>query len=117
MRRRSVPHVHACVRACPLLQVLIWHYPETWRMPLALETEHRYNLFGVQFLPATNNTRVVSGALYCSVLLQVLDANRATAPPMWRVGARGAGGGGAQRGGGAPAGAIAGARGPRARRP
>eukprot|EP00877_Chromochloris_zofingiensis_P010684 jgi/Chrzof1/586/Cz01g21100.t1 len=54
-------------------QVLLWHYPDTDRMPLAVQTEHRANLFGVQFLPSTDNTKIVSGAMDYTVQLHELD--------------------------------------------
>lgn len=46
----------------PCLQILIWHYPDTQRPPLVVETEHQANIFGVKFLPATRDTQLVSGA-------------------------------------------------------
>lgn len=49
--------------------MLLWHYPDTSRVPLALQTEHRANLFGVALLPFSNNTRVVTGAMDYTVQL------------------------------------------------
>jgi hypothetical protein len=46
-----------------LLQIRIWHYPETSRPPIVVDTRHQANLFGVRFLPCTNNLQLVSGAM------------------------------------------------------
>ncbi len=44
-------------------QIRIWHYPETTRPPIVVDTRHQANLFGVRFLPCTNNLQLVSGAM------------------------------------------------------
>lgn len=44
-------------------QIRLWHYPETTRPPVVVETRHQANLFGVRFLPCTNNLQLVSGAM------------------------------------------------------
>jgi len=44
-------------------QIRIWHYPETARPPVVVDTRHQANLFGVRFLPCTNNLQLVSGAM------------------------------------------------------
>lgn len=51
------------------LQVMLWQYPDTNRVPIALQTEHRANLFGVAILPFSNNCKVVSGAMDYTVQL------------------------------------------------
>ena len=58
----------------PLLpQVMLWPYPDTSRVPIALQTEHRANLFGVAILPFSNNCKVVSGAMDYTVQLHELS--------------------------------------------
>ena len=54
------------------LQILLWHYPDTQRDPLRVETQHKGNLFGVAFL---NASQLVSGSMDCSVQLHSLEAN------------------------------------------
>ncbi len=56
----------------PAAQVLIWDYPDASRPPLALQTAHRANLFGVRFLPCTGDTQIVSGAMDHDVQLHKL---------------------------------------------
>jgi WD and tetratricopeptide repeat-containing protein 1 len=60
-----------------LVQVLLWHYPDTSRVPVALETEHRANLFGVAILPFSNNCKIVSGAMDYTVQLHELGEGAA----------------------------------------
>ncbi len=62
------------MHACHGTQVILWPYPDTDRIPIALSTEHRQNLFGVKLLPATNNRRIVTGAMDNSVQMHELDA-------------------------------------------
>lgn len=54
------------------LQVIVWRYPDTDRIPLAIETSHRANIFGVHILPCTNNSKIVSGAMDHTVQLHEL---------------------------------------------
>ena len=44
-------------------QVLLWSYPDTQRQPISLETQHQANIFGVRFLPQSNDARLVTGAM------------------------------------------------------
>lgn len=46
-----------------LSQLMIWSVPEFHRRPLAIETAHRANIFGVQFLPCTGDEKLVSGSM------------------------------------------------------
>lgn len=62
-----------------LLQVLLWSYPDCDRPPLAVQTEHAANIFGVQFLPCTNNEKIVTGAMDDTVMLHHLDRSPAKA--------------------------------------
>jgi WD and tetratricopeptide repeat-containing protein 1 len=48
---------------------MLWHYPDTTRVPIALQTEHRANLFGVAILPHSSSCKVVSGAMDYTVQL------------------------------------------------
>lgn len=43
-------------------QLLLWHYPDTHQPPLAVQTGHTSNVFGVAFLPQTNDRMLVTGA-------------------------------------------------------
>lgn len=58
----------------PKLQVLLWQYPDTERVPLALETHHQANIFGVKFLPCSGSSKVITGAMDYTVQLHTLDA-------------------------------------------
>ena len=40
---------------------LLWHYPNTRQPPLAVHTGHTSNIFGVAFLPHTNDRLLVTG--------------------------------------------------------
>eukprot|EP00198_Chlamydomonas_reinhardtii_P013232 XP_001702569.1 predicted protein [Chlamydomonas reinhardtii] len=62
-------------------RAIIWHHPEVERTPLALSTEHRANIFGVQFLPCTGDRRVITGAMDDTVQLHDLEASPATNIP------------------------------------
>jgi hypothetical protein len=66
-----------CTTSRGLVQVLLWHYPDTCRVPIALETEHRANLFGVAILPFSNNCQVVSGSMDSTVQLHELGEGAA----------------------------------------
>ncbi|KAK9827817.1 hypothetical protein WJX74_003555 [Apatococcus lobatus] len=55
-------------------QVLLWQYPDTERGPLAVETHHQANIFGVKFLPCSSSSKVVTGAMDYTVQLHTLDA-------------------------------------------
>ncbi len=57
-------------------QVIVWNYPPshggTAGVPLAVETLHRAIIFGVQFLPQSNNAKLVSGGMDHTVQLHEL---------------------------------------------
>ena len=55
-------------------QVLLWSYPDSGAPPVTVRTPHHANIFGVRFLPASDNRRLVTGAMDCCVQLHVLDA-------------------------------------------
>lgn len=54
-------------------QVLLWSYPDVEQGPLALQTEHAANIFGIQFMPCTNNRQLVTGAMDDTVILHHID--------------------------------------------
>ncbi|KAL0048474.1 hypothetical protein WJX82_004068 [Trebouxia sp. C0006] len=54
-------------------QVLLWSYPDTDKSPLALQTEHAANIFGVQFMPCTNNSQIITGSMDNTVMLHHID--------------------------------------------
>ncbi|KAK9863498.1 hypothetical protein WJX84_002533 [Apatococcus fuscideae] len=56
-------------------QVLLWQYPDTERVPLAMETHHQANIFGVKFLPCSGSSKIVTGAMDYTVQLHQLDAS------------------------------------------
>lgn len=58
-QHQPAPHTHTRE---PYMQVILWPFPDTGRVPVCLRTRHRANLFGVAFLPHCNSTRVVTGA-------------------------------------------------------
>ena len=55
------------------LQVLLWSYPDVDRSPLALQTDHAANIFGVQFMPCTNNSQIITGAMDDTVMLHNIE--------------------------------------------
>ena len=55
------------------VQVLLWSYPDVDQGPLALQTEHAANIFGIQFMPCTNNRQLVTGAMDDTVILHHID--------------------------------------------
>ena len=57
------------------LQVLLWHYPDTDRKPLSVETSHQANIFGVRFLHQSGDSKLVTGAMDNSVQLHTLDSS------------------------------------------
>ena len=63
------PHTHTLL----LAQLLIWSVPDCRRPPLCIATRHRANIFGVQILPQTNDTRLVSASMDHTVQLHSLD--------------------------------------------
>ncbi|EFJ39457.1 hypothetical protein VOLCADRAFT_100946 [Volvox carteri f. nagariensis] len=74
-------------------RAIIWHYPDVDRPPLALSTEHRLNIFGVQFLPCTGDRRIVTGAMDNTVQLHDMEASPMSAAAAARaVGRQGAAG-------------------------
>ncbi|GBF94894.1 hypothetical protein Rsub_08137 [Raphidocelis subcapitata] len=73
------------------LRVMLWHAADSGRVPIALETQHRMNLFGVQFLPGWGNRKIVTGAMDSTVQLLELDASPSAAPPAWRSSSGGGG--------------------------
>lgn len=64
--------------------MLLWHASDGARAPAALDTQHRANLFGVQFLPGSGDSKLVTGAMDFTVQLHELDTPPAAAPPEWR---------------------------------
>lgn len=56
-----------------LPQVLLWSYPDVDKTPLALQTEHAANIFGVQFMPRTNNSQIITGSMDDTVMLHHVD--------------------------------------------
>ena len=64
---------------------MVWYYPDSSsRKPLAIQTHHSANLFGVRFLPCTGDSMLVSGAMDHTVQLHVLDASPHAVPPASR---------------------------------
>lgn len=55
------------------MQVLIWSYPDVEKSPLALQTDHAANIFGVQFMPCTNNRQIITGAMDDTVMLHNIE--------------------------------------------
>lgn len=55
------------------LQVLLWKYPDTTAAPLCINTQHRLNIFGVQFLPCSDDSKIVTAAFDRTVQLHTLD--------------------------------------------
>lgn len=55
-----------------VLQVMIWSAPGPAMPPLSVSTHHRANIFGVQFLPCTGDTKVVTAAMDHTVQVGVL---------------------------------------------
>eukprot|EP00887_Chlorella_sp_A99_P002411 scaffold10.g2411.t1 len=64
--------------------VMLWHYPDTQLAPLMVQTSHQANIFGVRWLPATNDTQLVTGAMDYTVQLHTLR----TPPTAMRSSAR-----------------------------
>ncbi len=56
-------------------QIMLWSVPDHGRRPLAVNTHHRANIFGVQFLPCSHDAKVVSAAMDHTV--QLHDLSRA----------------------------------------
>eukprot|EP00798_Chlamydomonas_sp_ICE-L_P008194 gene8194-1456_t len=69
-------------------RLIIWNFPDTSIAPLAVNTQHTANIFGVRFLPCTGGTKLVSGAMDNLVQFHSLhpaDSTRpATATPATR---------------------------------
>mmetsp|Transcript_4466 Transcript_4466/g.10812 ORF Transcript_4466/g.10812 Transcript_4466/m.10812 type:complete len:654 (-) Transcript_4466:616-2577(-) len=59
--------------------VILWHYPDSGRLPVLVETDHQANIFGVRVLPETGDGMIVTGAMDFLVQLHTLDARGA--PP------------------------------------
>ena len=55
------------------MQIMLWAVPELRKAPLRIKTMHRANIFGVQFLPQTGNTRMVSCAMDHTVQMHLLE--------------------------------------------
>ena len=72
--------IHGTVR-----QIRIWHYPETTRPPIVVDTRHQANLFGVRFLPCTNNLQLVSGAMDYTVQVLALCLTPTAKPEAERM--------------------------------
>lgn len=43
------------------------------KSPLALQTDHAANIFGVQFMPCTNNRQIITGAMDDTVMLHNIE--------------------------------------------
>ena len=84
------------------LQIMLWSVPASRRPPLCISTPHRANIFGVQFLPQTGDSKLVTASMDHTVQLHELEraeveswvAGRSCGP----AGASGSGG----TGGGGP---------------
>jgi WD and tetratricopeptide repeat-containing protein 1 len=70
-------------------QILLWSFPDYQHPPLVVSTQHRANIFGVQFLPCSNDTKLVSAAMDHTVQLHELDREEVKA---WRRSSVGSGG-------------------------
>lgn len=55
------------------MQVMLWSYPDTDRAPTCIDTRHELNIFGVEFLPCTGSSMVISAAYDRMVQLHRLD--------------------------------------------
>lgn len=60
------------------VQVLLWKYPDAEAAPLCINTQHHLNIFGVQFLPCSNDSKIITGSLDRMVQLHTLDRAPAT---------------------------------------
>ncbi|KAL0042807.1 hypothetical protein WJX79_000477 [Trebouxia sp. C0005] len=54
-------------------QVLLWSYPDTYKSPLALQTEHAANIFGVRLMPCTSNSQIITGSMDNTVMLHHIE--------------------------------------------
>lgn len=58
------------------------------KSPLALQTDHAANIFGVQFMPCTNNRQIITGAMDDTVMLHNIErlptqlSRRGSGPPV-----------------------------------
>lgn len=52
---------------------MIWRHPPANVAPLAVQTHHHGNIFGVQFLPHSSDASLVTGAMDHTVQLHRLD--------------------------------------------
>lgn len=66
--------VCSCFALCTLEQFLHSSDETTAAPPLALNTQHDANIFGVHFLPCTGDRAVVSGSMDRTINLHRLDA-------------------------------------------
>lgn len=65
---------------CPAAQVLLWNYPNTGLPPRCIHTRHSLNIFGVEFLPGSNSSKVVTAAFDATVQLHDLGRSLASRP-------------------------------------
>lgn len=63
--------------ACITVQVLLWSFPHVDQPPLALQTHHDLNIFGVEFLPGSGNTKVITAAYDRTVQLHDISSTHA----------------------------------------
>ncbi len=50
------------VQCAATVQILLWPYPDTDRLPMCIDSsDHTGNIFGISFLPFSNNTQLVTG--------------------------------------------------------
>ena len=52
---------------------MLWSYPDADRAPIAIDTRHEMNIFGVEFMPCTGSSMVISSAYDRMVQLHRLD--------------------------------------------
>lgn len=54
--------------------MIIWTYADPEKAPIAIDTRHTANIFGVKFLPETGDREIVTGAMDREVRLHTLEA-------------------------------------------
>jgi hypothetical protein len=75
-------------QAARFVQVMLWNFSRPDDPPRCVHTRHDLNIFGVQFLPGSNSSKIVTGAYDRSVQLHDLGRSLTSAPGPFRKAGR-----------------------------
>jgi WD40 repeat protein len=62
------------------LQIMLWNFPDPEKPTRCIQTRHDLNIFGVEFLPGSNSTKIITSAFDRTVQLHDISRSSGSLP-------------------------------------